>query len=133
MAAPVEQLQATPDIGPVLAASVRAWFDEPHNRELIGTLREAGLRMQASRRAERAGGGPLAGQAVVLTGTLSSMTREEATAAIERLGGRVTGSVSRKTSFVVVGADPGSKADKARALGIEMLDEVSFRARIIEA
>jgi DNA ligase (NAD+) len=133
MAAPVEQLQATPDIGPVLAASVRAWFDEPRNRELIGTLREAGLRMQAARRAERAPGGPLAGQAVVLTGTLSSMTREEATAAIERLGGRVTGSVSRKTSFVVVGADPGSKADKARELGIEMLDEVSFRARIIEA
>jgi DNA ligase (NAD+) len=134
MTAPVEQLQTTPDIGPVLAASVRAWFDEPRNRQLIGKLREAGLRMEATRRSERRPpGGPLAGQAVVLTGTLSSMTREEATAAIERLGGRVTGSVSRKTSFVVVGADPGSKADKARALGVEMLDEVSFRARIIES
>jgi DNA ligase (NAD+) len=133
MAAPVERLEATPDVGPVLAASVRAWFDEPHNRALIARLRDAGVRMQASRRAVSEGGGTLAGRTVVLTGTLSTMTREEATAAIERLGGRVTGSVSRKTSFVVVGADPGSKADRARALGIEMLDEAAFRDRIIES
>lgn len=134
MGASVEQLQDTHEIGPVLAASARAWFDEPHNRELIGRLREAGLRMQAARRAPQPGGrGRLAGQSVVLTGTLEGMTREEATAAVERLGGKVTGSVSRKTSFVVVGSEPGSKAEKARQLGIEMLDEVAFRDRIIES
>ena len=76
-------------------------------------------------------GGPLAGKTFVLTGTLDGLTREEATAAIERLGGKVTGSVSRKTSYVVVGADPGSKADKARQLGVETLDEAALRRLIM--
>jgi DNA ligase (NAD+) len=72
--------------------------------------------------------GPLTGRTYVLTGTLASMTRDEAAAAIERLGGKVSGSVSKKTSAVVVGAEPGSKAERARALGVAMLDEAGFRA-----
>jgi DNA ligase (NAD+) len=125
-----EQLEATPEIGPVLAASVRTWFDEPHNGALVDRLREAGVNMTSTLRpaVER---GPLTGKSFVLTGTLAGMTREEATAAIEKLGGRVTGTVSRKTSYVVVGADPGSKADKARELGVETLDEAAFARLII--
>jgi DNA ligase (NAD+) len=80
---------------------------------------------------EQVAAGPLAGKTVVLTGTLASMTREEATAAIERLGGKVSGSVSRKTSFVVAGAEAGSKLEKARSLGIEVMDEDEFRRLII--
>ncbi len=128
--APVERLESTHEIGPVLAASVRAWFDEPHNRDLVERLRAAGVSMRSSRPAPPAGG-PLEGKTFVLTGTLARMTREEATAHIERLGGRVAGSVSKKTSFVVVGADPGSKADKARSLGVETLDEAAFERLII--
>jgi DNA ligase (NAD+) len=115
----------------VLAASVRAWFDEPHNRELVERLRAAGVNMRSSRPAVLAPDGPLTGKTVVLTGTLASMTREEAAAHVERLGGRVAGSVSKKTSFVVVGSDPGSKADKARALGVETLDEAAFTSLIL--
>jgi DNA ligase (NAD+) len=130
MTAPVARLEATHEIGPVLAASVRAWFDEPHNRELVQRLRAAGLSMRSSRPPVPAGG-PLEGKTFVLTGTLERMTREEATARIEAVGGRVSGSVSKKTSFVVVGADPGSKAEKARTLGVETLDEAAFERLII--
>jgi len=77
-------------------------------------------------------GGPLQGRTYVLTGTLASMSRDDATAAIERLGGKVAGSVSRKTAGVVVGAEAGSKADKARELGVPLLDEAAFRALIAE-
>jgi len=80
-----------------------------------------------------AAAGPLTGKTFVLTGTLESMSREEATAAIERLGGRVSSSVSKKTSAVIVGADPGSKADKARTLGVETIDEAAFRRLIIDS
>lgn len=127
-AASIEALQQTPEIGPVLAESIRSWFDEPRNRALIERLRAAGVRMEAApaERAAAAGSGPLAGRTYVLTGTLASMTREQATAAIERLGGRVAGSVSRKTTAVIVGADAGSKVDKARELGIPTLDEAAF-------
>ncbi|MBI4264908.1 MAG: NAD-dependent DNA ligase LigA [Acidobacteria bacterium] len=127
-AASVDQLQRTHEIGPVLAESVRSWMDEPRNRALVERLRHAGVRMEAApeERARIAPEGPLAGRTYVLTGTLASMTREEAIAAIERLGGNVAGSVSRKTSGVIVGADPGSKAEKARELGVPMLDEAAF-------
>jgi DNA ligase (NAD+) len=132
-AATVQQLQNTPEIGPVLAQSAREWLDEPRNRALIDKLNAAGVRMEAPAE-ERArfgtAGGPLKGSTYVLTGTLSSMTREEATAAIERLGGKVAGSVSRKTTAVIVGADPGGKAEKAHALGVPILDEAQFRAII---
>jgi DNA ligase (NAD+) len=127
-AATVEALQDTHEIGPVLAASVRSWLDEPRNRTLLDRLRAAGVRMEVppEDRALQGGEGPLKGRTYVVTGTLESMTREAATAAIERLGGKVAGSVSKKTSGVIVGADAGSKAAKARDLGVPMLDETAF-------
>jgi DNA ligase (NAD+) len=127
-AADINQLQRVPEIGPVVAESLAEWFGEPHNRELVARLRDAGVRTEASPLELRAapGDGPLAGKTFVLTGTLPTMTREAATEAIERLGGKVAGSVSRKTSYVVVGADPGSKAEKAKSLGVETLDEAAF-------
>jgi DNA ligase (NAD+) len=126
--ASTEQLQETPEIGPVLADSVRSWLDEPRNCALVDRLRAAGLNMEVppEERAAVAAPGPLTGKTYVLTGTLTSMTREEATAALERLGAKVAGSVSKKTSGVVVGADAGSKAEKARTLGIPMIDEPAF-------
>jgi DNA ligase (NAD+) len=132
VAAPMERLQETREIGPVLAASVRAWLDEPRNVELVERLRRAGVNMTSALPPAASTAGPLTGKTFVLTGTLGSLTREEATARIEALGGRVSGSVSRKTSFVVVGADPGTKAEKARTLGVETLDEAAFCRLIIE-
>ena len=128
--ASVEALQQTSEIGPVLAASLREWFDEPRNRELLTRLKNAGVRWEVppEERALVATPGPLAGKTYVLTGTLASMTREEATAALERLGAKVAGSVSKKTAGVIVGAEPGSKADKAAALGVPTLDEAAFQA-----
>jgi DNA ligase (NAD+) len=130
--ASVESLTRVPDIGPVVARSVRAFLDEPHNRAVLERLRAAGVNMVA---AGAPSGGeaaqPLAGRTFVLTGALETMTREDAAAAIERLGGKVTGSVSRKTSYLVVGADAGSKLDKARALGVELLTEDELKALIL--
>jgi len=123
--ATVEQLQSVHEIGPVVARAVREYFDEPRNRELVGRLREAGVKTEAEIPAS-AGPGPLSGRTFVITGTLTGMSREEATAALEALGAKVTGSVSRKTSAVVAGADAGSKLDKARQLGVEVLDEPAF-------
>lgn len=130
--APVETLQDVPDVGPVVAASIRSFAEEPRNRELVGKLKAAGVNMASLQPpVEQVAAGPLAGKTVVLTGTLASMTREAATAAIERLGGKVSGSVSRKTSFVVAGAEAGSKLEKARSLGIEVMDEDEFKRLII--
>ena len=127
--APAAQLEQTHEIGPVLAESVRAWFDEPANQQLLARLKDAGVRLEATEaeRARASASGPLTGKTYVLTGTLATMTREEATEAIERLGGKVAGSVSKKTTAVVVGAEPGSKAEKAQTLGIPVLDEDAFR------
>jgi DNA ligase (NAD+) len=125
-AASLEDLQQVREIGPVLAASVRSWFDEPRNRELIEAFRSAGLTLTGERKAAPAGPQPLAGKTFVLTGTLAAMSRDEAQRRIETLGGKVTGSVSKKTSFVVVGAEAGSKLEKARALGVTTLDEPAF-------
>jgi DNA ligase (NAD+) len=131
--ASAERLQSAPEIGPVVAASVRSFADEPHNRAVIDKLAAAGVNM-ASLQPELgvASPGPLAGKSFVLTGTMELMTREEAEAAIERLGGKVSGSVSRKTSYLVVGADAGSKLEKAQALGVPTLSEDQFRALIID-
>jgi DNA ligase (NAD+) len=133
MAATIEQLQGTPEIGPVLAASVRSFADEPRNQALVTKLKQAGVNLHSHAPEPTAEPvGKLAGKTVVLTGTLRSMTREEATAALERMGARVSGSVSKKTSFVVVGDEAGSKLEKARKLGVETLDEDGLRALIME-
>jgi DNA ligase (NAD+) len=133
MTATVEALQNTPEIGPVLAASVRSFADEPRNQALVTKLKQAGVNMQSHAPEPTAEPvGRLAGKTVVLTGTLRTMTREEAAAALERLGARVSGSVSKKTSFVVVGEEAGSKLEKAQKLGVETLDEDGFRALIME-
>ncbi len=110
-AAPADALQAVRDVGPVAAAAVREYFDEPHNRALVGRLRAAGVRLEAEAPAP-AGAQPLAGTTFVLTGTLTGMTRDAAAQAIAARGGRVSGSVSKKTTYVVAGADPGGKLDR---------------------
>ncbi len=127
-AATTERLQGTAEIGPVLAESVRSWLDEPRNRQLIERLGAAGVNMEVpeDQRAAADMPGPLTGKTYVITGTLTSMSREEATAALERLGAKVASSVSKKTTGVVVGDEPGSKAEKARTLGVPMLDEAAF-------
>jgi DNA ligase (NAD+) len=133
-AASLDELQSTHEIGPVLAESLRSWFDEPRNQALLRRLRDAGLRMEMpeSERTAAAGPRPLAGKTYVITGTLSSMSREQATAALERLGAKVASSVSTKTTAVIVGEEAGSKADKARALGVPMLSEAEFLTLIPE-
>jgi DNA ligase (NAD+) len=127
MAADETRLQQVLDIGPVVARSIQAFFSEPHNREVINRLLKAGVEPVPEAPAPHAGqglAGPgLAGKTFVLTGTLPGLTREEAAARIEAAGGKVTGSVSKKTGFVVAGAEPGSKYDKAVTLGIPVLDE----------
>jgi DNA ligase (NAD+) len=131
-AASLEQLQATHEIGPVLAESMRSWLDEPRNQQLIQRLRDKGVRTEVppEDRRTRDAPGPLSGKTYVITGTLSSMTREQAIKAIEQLGGRVSASVSKKTTGAIVGADAGSKADKARTLGVPILDETAFQGLI---
>jgi len=125
MDASEEDLLAVPDVGPEVASSVRAFFAEPANRESIRRMLDAGVRPVPPARPEAAEA-PLAGKTFVFTGALESMTRDEAKARVEALGGKVTSSVSRKTDYVVVGADPGSKAEKARTLGVTMLTEPEF-------
>jgi DNA ligase (NAD+) len=129
-AAPAAALQNARDVGPVVAAAVREYFDEPHNLALVGRLRAAGLRLESAEAGSPADQ-TLAGSTFVLTGTLAGMTRDEAAAAIAARGGRVSGSVSRKTSYVVAGAEPGGKLDKARELGVTVLDEEAFSRLII--
>jgi DNA ligase (NAD+) len=130
--APIEALQSVADVGPVVAASVRDFADEPRNRTLIARLEQAGVNMTSRAPEPTAEVGPLAGRIYVLTGALSSMSRDEATTALERLGARVAGSVSKKTSAVIFGEDAGSKLEKARQLGVETLDEQAFLALIMK-
>jgi DNA ligase (NAD+) len=125
MGADVERLQQVPDVGPVVAQSIADFFAEPHNRKVVRDLLAAGVEVepvavQASRHSV------LAGKTFVLTGTLPSLSRDEARARIEAAGGKVTGSVSKKTDYVVAGDDPGSKHDKAVALSIPVLDEAGL-------
>ena len=117
-----EELQRRDGIGPEVAASVRLFFDQPGNLAMIERLRRAGVDVRAAT-THRSESGPLAGRTFVLTGTLPTMTREEASARIESAGGKVSGSVSKKTSFVVAGDDAGSKLRKAEQLGVPVLDE----------
>ncbi|HXY38884.1 MAG TPA: helix-hairpin-helix domain-containing protein, partial [Vicinamibacteria bacterium] len=129
--AKVEEIDAIYEIGPAVARSVHDWFHDPANLRLLGRLEEAGLRTREA--ASEVSSNAFAGMQFVLTGGLSSMTRDEAKAAIESRGGRVTSAVSKKTSAVVAGADPGSKLDKARELGVRVLDEEGFRALLKES
>jgi DNA ligase (NAD+) len=130
--ASIETLLTAPEIGPVLASSVRSFADEPHNRALVAKLAAAGVNMTSLQPPFPASDqGPLAGKSFVITGTLPTMSREEATAAIEARGGKVSGSVSRKTSYLVVGEDAGSKLDKARELGVPLLTEEQLRELIL--
>ncbi|MGE0353920.1 MAG: NAD-dependent DNA ligase LigA [Gemmatimonadales bacterium] len=126
--ASVEEISAVPGVGAVIAEAVVGFFHNPDNRQLISDL-EA-LKLNFSEPEAVAAGGPLAGRSYVLTGTLPTLSRTEAAALIERAGGRVAGSVSRRTDAVVAGADAGGKLDKARALGVEIIDEAELRRRI---
>jgi len=130
--ASVEALQTVPEIGPVVAESVRMFSDEPRNRKVVERLAAAGVNMASQAPEPGMEPGPLAGKVFVITGTLASMSREEAAAALEQLGAKVTGSVSRRTNYLVAGAEAGSKLEKARELGVETLDEEAFRALIME-
>lgn len=125
MDASEEALLAVPDVGPVVAGSIRRFFAEPHNRDIIGQLRARGVQPVPE---SQAAGGQLAGKTVVLTGTLPNWTRDEATRHVLAAGGKVSGSVSRKTSYVVAGEDAGSKLAKARELGVPVLDEAGLRS-----
>jgi DNA ligase (NAD+) len=107
----------------VVAASVRHFFDDPTHQALIDDLLDAGVVPEPLPEPETTGGLPLAGKTVVITGTLPGRSRAEAEALVKRAGGKVTGSVSKNTSYLIAGADPGSKLEKARQLGITILDE----------
>ncbi|MCX7166800.1 MAG: NAD-dependent DNA ligase LigA [Rhodocyclales bacterium] len=129
MNADIGRLQQVPDVGPVVAASIARFFAEPHNIEVIEQLRAAGVNWPEGEPLATVSS-PMAGKTFVLTGTLPTLTRDEAKDMIEALGGKVAGSVSKKTDYVVAGAEAGSKLDKAQALGVSILDETQFRELI---
>ena len=127
MTADEAQLRDVPDVGPVVAARIAGFFAEPHNRDVVEALRAAGVRWQEGP-PQRAAQGPLAGQTVVLTGALAAISRDAAGDRLQALGAKVSGSVSRKTSFVVAGEAAGAKLDKALELGVEVWDEARLLA-----
>jgi len=127
MDASVEALSEVSDVGPVVAQSIRTFFDQPHNREVVEQLRACGVTWEEGEPAERAPQ-PLAGKTFVLTGTFPTLKRDDAKAMLEAAGAKVAGSVSKKTDYVVAGADAGSKLDKANELGVAVLDEAGMRA-----
>ncbi len=114
-----------PDVGPVVAAHVYRFFQEKHNRDVLAALGKH-VQLKAQVRKVASGDGPLAGKTFVLTGSLDSMSRDQASERIVALGGKVAGSVSKKTTYVVAGAEAGSKLAKAQELGVEVLDEKKF-------
>jgi DNA ligase (NAD+) len=124
----LEQLTGIADIGGVIAASLVKWFAEKRNQDLIERLRQAGLNFRSALYQPQTATGALSGKTFVLTGTLPALTREEATAKIESLGGKVSSSVSKKTDYVVAGAEAGSKLAKAQQLGVKILDQEQFLA-----
>ncbi|HVC29109.1 MAG TPA: NAD-dependent DNA ligase LigA [Gammaproteobacteria bacterium] len=127
MAADKTVLLQVPDVGPVVAASIATFFREPHNRLVISALRKAGVQWSEHTGRQRPRLGLLSGKTFVLTGTLANMTRDDAKAGIQALGGKVSGSISKKTDFLVVGEEPGSKLAEAQKLGITQLDEQAFK------
>lgn len=120
-----EQLEAVPDVGPVVAQSIRTFFDQPHNREVVEQLRACGIHW-AEGAPQAQAVHPLTGKTFVLTGTLPTLSRDDAKDRLEAVGAKVAGSVSKKTHYVVAGAEAGSKLDKAQALGIPVLDEAGM-------
>jgi DNA ligase (NAD+) len=128
-AASVEELQSIAGMGPITAQRIVEWFQRPRHREIIDKLRSAGVRLEevASEAREATGTQPLAGLTFVISGTLPTLTREEAKSLIEAHGGKVTGSVSSKTSYLLVGESPGSKLRKAESLGVPAIDEATLR------
>ncbi len=124
-AASLDGIQRVPDVGPVVGASVHGFFQEPANLRVLDRLSgEAGIHPPPEEAPPAAG--PFVGKSVLFTGTLATLTREEAEATVRRLGGKAVGSISRKTGFLVAGADPGSKLEKARSLGVPVLTEEEF-------
>src|SRR5690606_21300684 len=132
MHADEERLQEVPDVGPVVASHIRHFFMQPHNVDVIVALRDAGVQWQEFDPAERATDQPLKGQTWVLTGTLQQLTRDQAKAFLIELGAKVAGSVSAKTTQVVAGEAAGSKLDKARQLGVSIMDEAAFLGTLEE-
>jgi DNA ligase (NAD+) len=124
-AAPVDEISAVPEIGPVIAASVYEWLASDYGRRVIAGLRAAGVRLDVPE-SERIEAGPLTGKTLVVTGTLEGFSRQEAEEAIRKAGGRASSSVSKKTDYLVAGAEAGSKLDKAQKLGVPILDEAGF-------
>jgi DNA ligase (NAD+) len=125
-AAGADQLMQCEDIGEVIANSIVQWHGDQRNRKLLQRLKNAGMNFASSLYQPRAKAGPLAGKTFVLTGTLPHLKREEAAAKIEAAGGKVSGSVSKKTDYVVAGEEAGSKLDKAQKLGVEIIDEAEL-------
>ncbi len=125
------QLAQTPDVGPVVATSIHTFFQQAHNREVLAALQAAGIHWPQGEPAAAARQ-PLAGQTFVLTGTLPTLSRDEAKALLEAAGAKVAGSVSKKTHCVVAGDEAGSKLDKARELGVPVIDEAGLRALLAE-
>ena len=125
MNAPLDQLLEVSDVGPIVAQSVLAFFAQSHHQEIVAQLRACGVRWEEGAPAERIPK-PLSGQTIVLTGTLPTLSRDEAKAMLEEAGAKVAGSVSQKTSYVVAGAEAGSKLEKALALGVPVLDEAGL-------
>ncbi|HMN77119.1 MAG TPA: NAD-dependent DNA ligase LigA [Burkholderiaceae bacterium] len=123
-----EQLLEVPDVGPIVAQSIRDFLEQPHNREMIAQLRACGIVWDEGDGAVQGAAQPLSGQTFVLTGTLPTLARDAAKAMIEAAGGKVAGSVSKKTSVVVAGDEAGSKLDKARALGVSVIGEAELLA-----
>ena len=125
MKADEDQLQQAPDVGPIVAKSIAQFFAEPHNAGIVWQMRKIGVRWPETK-GSRPENQPLAGKTFVLTGTLPNLSRDDAKERIEGAGGKVSGSVSGKTTWVVAGAEPGSKLDKARELGVPVLDETGL-------
>ena len=129
-AASEEELVEIPDVGPVLSKSLVAWFGDEKNVQLVNELKEKGLNFKYLGSTSKAANSYFSGKTVVLTGTLASMGRKEATTLLEDVGAKVTGSVSKATDCVIAGTEAGSKLDKAQALGIQVLNEEEFLALI---
>ncbi len=132
MDATEDQLLQVPDVGPIVAQSIHTFFQQAHNREVVEQLRACGLRWEEGEPSPAAQL-PLAGKTFVLTGTLPTLSRDEAKEMLEAAGAKVAGSVSKKTDYVVAGAEAGSKLDKARELGVTVLDEAGLRALLSTA